>query len=138
MKKANISSNIKKKKNEMILKLTIKYNYYMLNRRDHFEAITSETNESTWEELLYVKLSKKTLTISQNLLIKWGNTKKKKIKRIHWMFRSWQSYGQKIDRYRYCDLGLCSFERSVAHTYIYINIYIHRMWRIERVQSSKR
>lgn len=47
MKKANISSNIKKKKNEMILKLTIKYNYYMLNRRDHFEAITSETNEST-------------------------------------------------------------------------------------------
>lgn len=80
MKKANISSNIKKKKNEMILKLTIKYNYYMLNRRDHFEAITSETNESTWEELLYVKLSKKTLTISQNLLIKWGNTKKKKLK----------------------------------------------------------
>ena len=45
-----------------------------------------------------------------------------KEKRIHWMVRGRQSCGRKIDRYRHCDLGLCSFEQVSrcwrAYTYV--------------------
>lgn len=45
-----------------------------------------------------------------------------KKKRIHWKVRGRQSCGRKIDRYRHCNLGFCSFEQVSRcwRTYTYV------------------